>query len=314
MLARKNRLIVPSHAGPLCGRTAAKSLQKSTAVAMRQLDLPCCADTTWRGTEANLICTINLIGVELAVELKKAIYDFVAATLPALILYFVGWTYLYFFLGAFGINIAEIHFDTATIFIYAFSPLQIAVKTYGFFILSIAVGGLAIIALIIWLTGWIFPRLKLALEYYYRISRVKVSGASAWLKIFLLFVIIVIFLLVLVPVVKWAAMLQKTQVWAGHAEYIVPLRLDDSKSQAATESKTQGTDQKSQPAPNPTLFWRESYAQCVAQQALLLIYADDKAYYLLCKSVENSSEGIVFEVRREFGLTSVRFASFGDRQ
>jgi hypothetical protein len=248
------------------------------------------------------------------VELKKTFYDFAAATLPALILYFVGWTYLYFFLGAFGINIAEIHFDAATIFIYAFSPLQIAVKTYGFYILSIAVGGVAIVALIIWLTGWISPRLKLALEYYYRISRVKVSGASTWLKIFLLFVILVLFLLALVPVVKWAAILQKSQIWAGHAEYIVPLRLDELKSQAATESQAQVTDQKSQSAPNPTLFWRDIYAHCVGQQALLLIYADDKAYYLLCKSVENSGEGNVFEVRREFGLTSVRFASSGDQQ
>lgn len=39
--------------------------------------------------------------------IPKAIYEFLVATLPAVVLYFVGWAYLYFFLGAFGINIAE---------------------------------------------------------------------------------------------------------------------------------------------------------------------------------------------------------------
>ena len=42
-------------------------------------------------------------------DLTKAIYEFLVATLPAVFLYFLGWAYLYFFLGAFGINISVFH-------------------------------------------------------------------------------------------------------------------------------------------------------------------------------------------------------------
>ena len=63
---------------------------------------------------------------------------------------------------------------------------------------------------------------------------------------------------------------------------------------------------------DPTLSLRESYLKCSEKQALLLIYANEKVYYLLCKSVENDKEGYVFEVRRESGLSSVRFVSSGE--
>jgi len=72
------------------------------------------------------------------------------------------------------------------------------------------------------------------------------------------------------------------------------------------EGSKVGTD------PSPQL--RESYMQCSDQQALSLIFSDEKAYYLLCKSVENSDMGYVFEVRRGFGLSSVRFVSAGGHE
>jgi hypothetical protein len=40
-------------------------------------------------------------------EFQKSIIQFLIATLPAVFLYFVGWGYLYFFFGAFGINSAH---------------------------------------------------------------------------------------------------------------------------------------------------------------------------------------------------------------
>ena len=61
-------------------------------------------------------------------ELNKTLYEFLIATLPAVVLYFVGWGYLFFLLGDFGINISEINFDTSTIFIYAFSPVYILAR------------------------------------------------------------------------------------------------------------------------------------------------------------------------------------------
>jgi hypothetical protein len=107
-------------------------------------------------------------------------------------------------------------------------------------------------------------------------------------------------LLSLIPFLQWAAVQQKKQVWAGERSVsIVALLVEGSKPKTGSD-------------PTPQL--RESYMQCSDQQALLWIFSDEKAYYLLCKSVHNSNEGYVFEVRREFGLSSVRFVSAGEQQ
>lgn len=224
--------------------------------------------------------------------IPKAIYEFLVATLPAVVLYFVGWAYLYFFLGAFGINIAEIYLDTTTIFIYAFSPFQIAAKAYGIWVLLGIVG----IAVLVWIVARFIPRgWKAAFKH----ARHKTSQSSIGIRIFLLIIAFVFLLLALLPILQWAAIRQKMQVWAGNGGYIVPLLHEEASKQTAP----------SQPSP-----WRESYMQCSDQQALLLIYSDEKAYYVLCKSNEDSNEGYVFEVRRDFGLSSVRFASAGGEQ
>jgi hypothetical protein len=87
------------------------------------------------------------------------------------------------------------------------------------------------------------------------------------------------------------------QVWTGKTEYAIPLLMEKSKSETTT--------------PKQQSSWLESYVECSNAQALILIYSEEKAYYLLCKSNENSDEGWVFEVRRQFGLSSVRPASAG---
>lgn len=63
-------------------------------------------------------------------NITKALYEFLIATLPAVIVYFIGWAYLFFFLSDFSINITELNFDTTTVFIYAFAPIQIFVKNH----------------------------------------------------------------------------------------------------------------------------------------------------------------------------------------
>ena len=185
----------------------------------------------------------------------------------------------------------EIHFDTATIFIYAFSPLQITVQAHGLLVLLSIIG----IAVLIVIAAKFLPRRGMsALQRTYR----NVSQWSIGVKVFLLISAFVFLLLALVPILQSAATRQKMAVWGGKSEYAIPLLIEKSGSQTP-------------PNQSP---WRESYVQCSDQQALLLIYSDDKAYYLLCKSTENSNEGYVFEVRREFGLSSVRFASAGYEQ
>jgi hypothetical protein len=230
------------------------------------------------------------------VDLKKAIYEFLVATLPAVVLYFVGWAYLYFFLGDFGINIAEIHFDTPTIFIYSFSPVQIAARAYGLWAVLGIIGAAVLAWLLVRLAkrGW-----RVALASLLHRLRHEASQAPVGVRICSLIVVLVLFLLALVPFLRWAAAQEKMQLWTNNSEYVVALL---------------GAGPKSTESPPPASPWLESYKQCSDAQALLLIYADDSAYYLLCKATASSSDGYVFEVRREFGLSSVRFTSAGGQQ
>jgi hypothetical protein len=135
------------------------------------------------------------------------------------------------------------------------------------------------------------------------IYRWFIRGTAVPTKLALAMVVLIVAFLCFIPVLRWAAAQQQSRIWAGRAETIVPLLTEKSKS-----------DEKSGPKllTDPMSQLRESYIHCAAEEALLLIFADDKAYYVLCRSVESSGEGIVFEVRREIGLTSARFTSAGD--
>jgi hypothetical protein len=96
-----------------------------------------------------------------------------------------------------------------------------------------------------------------------------------------------------------AAFQKKQEIWSGNANYVLPLLIGEAGRPASSNQDL--------------LSWRDrfakSYVQCSDQEALRLVFSDDKVYYLLCKSTENANEGYVFEVRHEGGLTSVRFAS-----
>ena len=73
----------------------------------------------------------------------------------------------------------EIHFDTATIFIYAFSPLQITVQAHGLLVLLSIIG----IAVLIVIAAKFLPRRGMsALQRTYR----NVSQWSIGVKVFLL--------------------------------------------------------------------------------------------------------------------------------
>jgi hypothetical protein len=150
-------------------------------------------------------------------EFQKSIIQFLIATLPALFLYFVGWGYLYFFFGAFGINIAEIHLDTSTVFIYAFSPLPIVVKAYWPWVAPSIV---IVVAVVLIITRLLPHKGKAATKQIYRWTRDKVPiGVTALLMI----IGLLILFSALVPVVKWTAIQQKKQIWKGRTEIsIVP--------------------------------------------------------------------------------------------
>ena len=60
----------------------------------------------------------------------KGLFELVIATIPMVMLYFVGWTYLYFYLKVFGIGISELDLDIQTILIYSYPPIQLLWRSY----------------------------------------------------------------------------------------------------------------------------------------------------------------------------------------
>jgi len=232
-------------------------------------------------------------------DVKKAILEFLVATLPVAVVYLLGWSYLYNFLGSFGIDMGETHFDTSTIFVYSFTPLQIFVKVWWACILWVAIGALVL--------GFLLARfLPNAWNASFQQLRGRILQASIGAKISVLILGLLVFaLLILVPVARWAAFEERAQIWMGKGFNIIALLKEGAKSREA-----QGGS-KPPETKDPPSRWLQSYVECSEQEALQVIFSDDKAYYLLCKSVRNANEGYVFEVRRELGLMSVRFVSAG---
>jgi hypothetical protein len=228
-------------------------------------------------------------------DLWKALIDFLIATSPAVVLYFIGWAYLYSFLSAFGINMAEIHMDTPTIFIYSFSPLYKLAMSYGLHFLFV-IGGL----LLIWAAvGYLPHRIAAPVKFGYEKATGVISKSVA-AKLFVFVVASIFVALSLLQVSKITAIQASDRLW---------------KDEGAANTLALISEKDAKPSAGLTKFpysqWRASYDKCVDEQALLLIYSDDKAYYFLCKSKINKNEGLVFEVRRELGLVSVRFAAGG---
>jgi hypothetical protein len=52
--------------------------------------------------------------------------------------------------------------------------------------------------------------------------------------------------------------------------------------------------------------WLVSYDSCSARRALNLIFADKETYVMLCVDKYDAGSGVVYEVRPENGLISVR--------
>jgi hypothetical protein len=232
-------------------------------------------------------------------EIRKLFVEFLVATGPVVMTYFVGWGYLYFFFGAFGINIAEINTDTATIFVYSFPVFRNIVTLRAFSDIDLAWVLLVLIfafGLLVLLRACYFGdagiyRVKpnpnpveMVWDVAYRLGRKWVGiryVAAACLLILSVFVTVLL--------IEKAAYLAADQVWGVRATFVV----------AASGAKNNFPEYRSQ------------YEACLKAQALRLIYADNQGYYLLCMNDDASTEGTVFEVSRTNGLVSARFAGRG---
>ena len=209
----------------------------------------------------------------------KGLFELVFATIPAVLLYFVGWAYLYFYLKVFGIGISELDLDIQTILIYAYPPIKAFVASYW----HLALVTIAALLISVWLARRYAPRaVKDKLAAFYK----GVRGSSPITQGFQLFVVLLTLAFLAVPIVRTEAAQAADRKWVSEGVVIEAM------------VKEPETKEKS--------VWYDSYKRCASRRALDLIFADKDAYYMFCISGLDET-ALVFEVRREVGLVSVRF-------
>jgi hypothetical protein len=72
-----------------------------------------------------------------SLESQKTIFDFVIVTLPGLLLYFLGWAYLYYYLRYFGISPSEAKLDAQTVLIYSYVPFYDVVASHWIIVIGL---------------------------------------------------------------------------------------------------------------------------------------------------------------------------------
>lgn len=211
---------------------------------------------------------------------SQDLFKLVMATIPAVVLYFVGWAYLHFYLKTFGISVSELDLDIQTILIYSFPPIQILTRSWWHWLLLAAVALLVIVWSVRRLMG---QDMKENLANFCKRARC----ASPIAQGLGLFVILLILVVVFVPIIGSAAAQAANRKWLSEGVRI--------------EAVVKEPDPKGKSA------WYENYNRCASRRALDLIFADKESYYMLCISSFDKTSALVFEVRRHIGLVSVRF-------
>jgi hypothetical protein len=238
------------------------------------------------------------------VEIQKAIYEFIVATVPAVILYFLGWSYLYFYLSSFGINISEFKLDLQTIFIYAYSPIQtltthLVARFLTHWIVYVAIVVAAVILFFAMRRYLSDAKKKKINELKSRLQTALASYVpTSPLVRALVFLFAIAFLmpLLLIPLARQAASETANNVWTHQTQQMVAIVREDDFVDDNDERYSLLTN----------------YRQCQSRLELGLIFSDDEGYYMLCRSHDDPNTGLVFEVRREKGLMSVRYVNKGD--
>jgi hypothetical protein len=215
----------------------------------------------------------------------KAVFEIALATAPAVLLYFVGWAYLHFYLRAFRIDVSELDLDLQTILIYSFRPLKALMLLY--------LPVVAAVVLVVWILRALIPTWKEQTTQFYR----RLIEAPALVHGLGLFAILAFVAVVSIPTIRSVAAQAANEKWAGAVDVRLPVQVLVKES----ESKESGTKESNE--------WLDNYKSCSSteRRGLDLIFADKGSYYLLCTSPDDRTQGIIFEVRRETGLASIRF-------
>lgn len=209
---------------------------------------------------------------------KKSVPEWLVVTLPAVLLYFVGWAYLHYYLQAFGIGISELDLDLQTILLYSLPPFKILFSAYWPWIL----GGFFL--------AWLLAQLCRGIPARYR---VRIGSTTSWApKLPLLVrvpaILVLLFLAVIACAyaIRVAALQNADDKWTSEGT-----RIEAMVKAAEGEGKSN---------------IHSNYRSCNERRALDLIISDKEAYYILCISRVEPKSAIVFEVRRSTGLASAR--------
>jgi hypothetical protein len=215
----------------------------------------------------------------------KAVFEIALATLPAVLLYFVGWAYLHFYLRAFRIDVSELDLDLQTILIYSFRPLKALMLLY--------LAAVVVVILVVWILRSLIPTWKEQTTRFYG----RLIEAPALVHGLVLFTILALVAVASIPTIRSVAAEAANEKWTGAVDVRLPVQVLIKES----ESKESGTKESNE--------WLDNYKTCssTARRGLDLIFADKGSYYLLCTSPDDSTQGIIFEIRRETGLASIRF-------
>jgi hypothetical protein len=226
-------------------------------------------------------------------DLQKSIVDFVIVTLPGVLLYFLGWVYLYYFLAFFGINPSELRLDTSTVFIYSYTPIYDTMTNY-----PVTTGLILLIVLLALFTRFFdntFKKLRINFRkwisaIYARWIRHPSSLDSFWRIVYItvtLFLFILVTInFVLIPIAISSARLAANRKWEGIGGSIV-INLNQEVKQNSSELV-------------------DDLSTCQGRGALVQIFSDEDTLFLLCRSSDEAHTGSVFEVKKDKGLVSSR--------
>jgi hypothetical protein len=229
-------------------------------------------------------------------DASKVLTDLIVVTIPAVLLYFVGWVYLYFYLGAFGIGVSELDLDIQTIFLYFLPPIRLLAKFIwdGFLAnLYLAGGLLVLIAIAAVLFKQCAPghfqslgqRLSTSFNNLRELFA-SLQTASVIVQCLLVFVLLVSLAIIAVPVIRSTAGYAADRQWVTRGTMIAAMIKKADEMQSSS--------------------WFDNYKACSERRALNLIFADKETYFMLCIDKYDASFGVVYEVRRDAGLASVR--------
>jgi len=209
-------------------------------------------------------------------EASGTIESIVLVTIPAALIYFIGWAYLHYYLGAFSIDLSELELGVETVLIYSAPPLFSLVSAYklaliaGLIVLALASAGL------VW---------RLQVHHSSAASGAAGhAGASTAAQPEYVWLPTVTFILKGL----WAFV-----VMVGLAFVLTPALRNFATGKAR-------------------LTWRDDSLPIEVRveeaRHLHLVFSDKDRYFLLCTSTIDPDRGAVYEVRREdSSLASVRY-------